>query len=125
MATCTCNREQLESLARYLYDRTSDAAWLDAHPAMLESYLPAGWQGHTLAELAIALAELGVTAAHCAPSLGDRYIARAPGASFTLETGHTYTVVAVYDGHMDLECDALDVTVAGVRISDPALVRET
>ena len=37
------------------------------------------------------------------------------------ETGKVYTVVAVYDGKMDLECAALDTTVAGVQIDDPSL----
>ncbi len=53
--------------------------------------------------------------------LGSEYIARAPGECF--ETGRRYKVVAVYDGRMDLECAALDTTVAGVRIDDPALER--
>lgn len=52
---------------------------------------------------------------------GTEYIARAPGECF--ETGRRYKVVAVYDGRMDLECAALDTTVAGVRIDDPALER--
>lgn len=52
-------------------------------------------------------------------STGDRLIATAPGQSF--ETGRVYTVVAVYDGKMDLECAALDLTVAGVQIDDPSL----
>lgn len=53
--------------------------------------------------------------------LGTEYIARAPGECF--ETGRRYKVVAVYDGRMDLECAALDTTVAGVRIDDSALER--
>ncbi len=52
-------------------------------------------------------------------AIGDRFIATGPGECF--ETGKVYTVVAVYDGQMDLECPALDTTVAGVQIDDPSL----
>lgn len=52
---------------------------------------------------------------------GDNLTARAPGESF--ETGAVYTVLAVYDGKMDLECTRLDVTIAGVRVDDPNLSR--
>ena len=57
--------------------------------------------------------------AYDVPAVGDKYIATGPGECF--ETGKVYTVVAVYDGRMDLECTALDTTVAGVQIDDPSL----
>jgi hypothetical protein len=53
------------------------------------------------------------------PTVGAELIATGPGESF--ETGAVYTVVAVHDGKMDLECAALDTTVAGVQIDDPNL----
>lgn len=52
-------------------------------------------------------------------AVGDKLIATGPGECF--ETGRVYTVVAVYDGKMDLECASLDTTVAGVRIDEPNL----
>lgn len=52
-------------------------------------------------------------------AVGDKLIATGPGECF--ETGKVYTVVAVYDGKMDLECALLDTTVAGVQIDDPNL----
>jgi hypothetical protein len=52
-------------------------------------------------------------------TVGDELLATGPGECF--ETGAVYTVVAVYDGKMDLECVALDTTVAGVQIDDPNL----
>jgi len=53
------------------------------------------------------------------PAVGDKLMATTPDECF--ETGKVYTVVAVYDGKMDLECAALDTTVAGVQIDDPSL----
>jgi hypothetical protein len=52
-------------------------------------------------------------------STGDKLLATGPGES--LETGAVYTVVAVHDGKMDLECVGLATTVAGVQIDDPNL----
>jgi hypothetical protein len=56
---------------------------------------------------------------HRVAEAGDKLIATGPGECF--ETGAVYTVVAVYDGKMDLECVVLDTTVAGVQIDDPNL----
>jgi hypothetical protein len=53
------------------------------------------------------------------PAVGDKLTATEPGECF--ETGRVYTVIAVYDGKMDLECAALDTTVSGVQIDDPSL----
>jgi hypothetical protein len=57
--------------------------------------------------------------AEAAVTVGDKLIATAPGECF--ETGRVYTVLAVYDGKMDLECAALDTTVAGVQIDESDL----
>lgn len=113
---------RLAELGRYLFDRTSDASWLDARPELLEAYLPVEWQGATLEELAQALTEQGTTSAHCAPFLGDRYRAVATGHA-GYEPGYIYTVVAVYDGLMDLVCSPLDIMIAQVCVGDPALER--
>lgn len=73
-----------------------------------------------LTELATAPTVPGIASAHRAPQVGDRYRAVATGhAGFEPEA--TYTVVAVYEGRMDVDCDRLDIRIAGVSVGDPAL----
>lgn len=115
--------EALRHVMLAMFDRTSDAAWLDSIPGLLEAYLPAGWQELGTEELATHLQECGVTSEFCTYVVGDQCVMAEPDPDCLIEPGHTYTVVAIYDGHMDVECPQLDTTVAGVRIDDPTLTR--